>query len=111
MDVHQEVLIVVADGDRYAEAIEQWRRAGTVTQQLPPRLALLVVGSADPPPVPGSRWYLRDVPADVLLDLSPGERIFVAAWRDRKAPKTRPGDGLAWDSAGFEPPDPPRSGR
>jgi hypothetical protein len=109
MDPHQEVLVVVADGATFPEVVEQWRRSGTVTQLLPPRLALLIL-DGDPQPVPGTRWYLDDVPADVLLDLAPHERIFVAAWRDRRArqtPKDRPGDGLSWDTPGFQPPDPP----
>jgi hypothetical protein len=117
MDPHQEILVVVADGDRYQEAVERWRRVATVTQLLPPRLALLILEpGVDPPHVPGTRWYIDDVPADVLLDLTPTERIFVAAWRDRRSAKVRRGDGLTWDTRGFEPPDmpvqqpPPRDG-
>jgi hypothetical protein len=106
MDPHQEILVVVADGDRFAEAIAQWRRSATVTQLLAPRLALLIP-DGEPPGIPGTRWYRNDVPPDVLLDLTPTERIFVAAWRDRRAPKVRPGDGVTWDTPGFEPPDRP----
>jgi hypothetical protein len=115
MEPHQEILVVVADGVDFREAVEQWRRSGTVTQLLPPRLALLVPDTDPPPHVPGTRWYLDDVPADVLLDLAPHERIFVAAWRDRRArrgvAKDRPGDGVHWDTPGFQPPDaPPAAG-
>jgi hypothetical protein len=108
MESPREVLVVVADAGRFTEAVEQWRRTGTVTQLLAPRLALVVLQpGADPEPVPGTRWYLDDVPADRLLDLAPHERIFVAAWRDRRAAKVRAGDGAAWDTRGFEPPDAP----
>ena len=106
MEVRQEVLVVVADADRYPEAIDAWRRSAAVTQLLPPRLAL-VVPDRDPPEVSGTRWYTDAVPADVLLSLAPHERIFVAAWRDRRGMKTRVGDGLAWDADGFAAPDEP----
>ena len=109
MEARQEVLVVVADADGYQEAIDAWRRSATVTQLLPPRLAL-VVPAGDPPQVPGTRWYIDAVPADVLLSLAPYERIFIAAWRDRRAAKTRTGDGLAWDAEGFAAPDRPAPG-
>jgi hypothetical protein len=108
MEPPREVLVVVADADHFTEAVEQWRRTGTVTQLLAPRLALVELEpGADPAPVPGTRWYLDDIPADRLLDLAPHERIFVAAWRDRRAAKVRTGDGVAWDTPGFDPPDVP----
>lgn len=106
MEARQEVLVVVVDADRYQEAIDAWRRSAAVTQLLPPRLAL-VVPDDDPPYVPGTRWYTDVVPADVLLSLAPYERIFIAAWRDRRAIKSRPGDGLPWDAEGFAAPDEP----
>ena len=109
MEIRQEVLVVVADADRYQEAVEEWRRSAAVTQLLPPRLAL-VVPDRDPPPVPGTRWYTDAVPADVLLSLAPYERIFIAAWRDRRSIKKRTGDGLPWDAAGYDPPDRPSDG-
>lgn len=44
-----------------------------------------------------------------LEELDEGARLFVAAWRERPADKPdRPGEGLAWDHPGFEPPDRPR---
>lgn len=44
-----------------------------------------------------------------LPDLSPAERLFVAAWLSnaRGEPRARPGDGLKWDSLGRLPPDRP----
>ena len=109
MEAGHEVLVVVADADRYQEAIDAWRRFAAVTQLLPPRLAL-VVPDRDPPHVPGTRWYTDTVPADVLLSLAPYERIFIAAWRDRREVKNRAGDGLDWDAEGFDAPDQPGNG-
>ena len=86
MNTHQHILVIVADTALYDEEIEAWSRSATVTGQLPPRLAL-VVPNGVPPDVPGTRWYLRKIPADVLLSLEPSERIFVAGWQDHLAPQ------------------------
>ena len=99
-----EVLVVVKDPARYGEAIDAWRHAGTVTQELPPWVAVAEFGG-DAPEEPGTSWYTGAVPPDVLLDLDPRARIFIAAWLDRRAPKDRPGDGLSWDAPGHVPPD------
>jgi hypothetical protein len=46
--------------------------------------------------------------AGVLGELDIGTRLFVDGWRSRADDKPdRPGDGLSWDSPGFEPPDRP----
>jgi hypothetical protein len=47
---------------------------------------------------------------DALDELDEGARLYVRAWRERPAEKPdRPGEGLAWDHPGFEPPDRPPS--
>jgi hypothetical protein len=44
----------------------------------------------------------------VLDELNDGARLFMEAWRTRPLSKpNRPGEGLAWDAPGFEPPDRP----
>jgi hypothetical protein len=45
-------------------------------------------------------------PASIIAALDPAERLFVDAWVERRRPKPRSGDGAAWDTPGFEPPDP-----
>lgn len=46
----------------------------------------------------------------VLDELDDGARLYVSAWLESPALKaSRPGDGLAWDAPGFEPPDQGRS--
>jgi hypothetical protein len=44
------------------------------------------------------------VPADVLARLDDPERLFAAAWNERRRPKRRAGDGLPWDAPGFDAP-------
>jgi hypothetical protein len=81
-----EVLVVVKDPARYDEAVDVWRRAGTVLQELPPWVAVAEF-RGEAPDVPGTSWYTGAVPPDVLLDLDPRARIFIAAWRDRHTPR------------------------
>ncbi len=98
------MLVVVANPDDYREAIDAWRRSATVTQELKPWLALASTTGAAAPVVPGTHWFTGEVPMDVLLRLPPPARIFVAAWRERQAPKKRPGDGLPGDTPADDPP-------
>ncbi len=44
-----------------------------------------------------------------VTDLQAGERLFVKAWSRNRVPRevSRAGDGLPWDAAGFDRPDPP----
>ena len=102
-----EVLVVVQDPAGYRAALDAWRRAATVVQELPPSLAL-ARPHGEVPDVPGTKWYTGDVPQDVLLSLEPSARIFIAAWLDRQRPKERPGDGLDWDARGYVQPDRPQ---
>jgi hypothetical protein len=48
-----------------------------------------------------------DLPDTVLRTLDGPERQWAAAWNLRRIEKSRPGDGLNWDAAGFSPPDRP----
>ncbi len=108
MDDRTEFLVLVDDAGRYAATVEQWRRSATVTQLLPPRLALVVLPPGAAPEQVfgvGTRWFGGDVPEVVLRELSEAELLFVAAWRQRRRPKIRPGDGLPWDAPGYQPPD------
>ena len=77
-----------------------------LVQELPPWVAL-AEPRGEVPDVPGTRWYTGAVPPDVLLTLAPAARLFIAAWRDRQAPKERHGEGLSWDAPGHLPPDRP----
>lgn len=104
-DVPTELLVVV-DAGKAAGVLAELRAAGVVMQALEPRLALI---REDPSSLraaerlPGVRIF-REEP-DAAEPLTAGERLFVAAWASRSVPKHRPGDGLAWDSPGYDPPD------
>ena len=49
----------------------------------------------------------RSLPPELTAQLDPQEKLFAAAFAAREDGKKRVGDGLPWDAAGFEPPDPP----
>ena len=56
--------------------------------------------------LPGVAGVLLDPPAQPLPDLDPGAELFTAAWAARLTQvKARGlGDGLPWDTPGYQPP-------
>lgn len=87
---------------------------GRVTQRVSPRL--LVLGNlADKcaPELATIEGVLavatEALPPEVLDRLNDDERLWAAAWAQRRKPKDRPGDGLDWDAEGFEAPGPPET--
>jgi hypothetical protein len=94
-----EVLVVVEKPDGYRAAIDSWRRVASVIQELPPWVAVCHL-RGDAPELPGVRWYVGEVPADVLLSLEPAARIFIASWHDRLRPAERPGNPT-WSERGY----------
>jgi hypothetical protein len=48
-----------------------------------------------------------ELPPEYAQRLNSQESIFAEAFAVRETSKERLGDGLPWDSPGFEPPDPP----
>jgi hypothetical protein len=107
-------LLVLLDPRRGGEALSQLQSVVSVTQMLPPRLALV---RADPgathrvTDIEGVLGVYDDAPPENPPDLTPEERVFVSAWEARRQPKTRRGEGLSWDAPGFQPPDPPTDRR
>jgi hypothetical protein len=87
----------------------------TVVQSLPPRLAVVQsVDDAGPAlrAAPGVRAVgAPALPETVRSTLTDEELLFADAFVIAGAPKTRLGDGAAWDAPGFTPPDPPPVGR
>lgn len=79
-----------------------------VIQQLPPGLAIVAAPVSDLgtlPAHPGVHAvFAGAVPPADLERLDPTARAFAAAWNARQDPKSRPGDGLSWDTPGFDAP-------
>lgn len=100
--MEQEALVVMEDTTVARTGVDDLRRAGQVTQVLPPRLALVVPGPVDPAAAAGLSVHTDDRPD--LVDATEAERLFVEAWWSRRADKRRPGDGLPWDAPGFQAP-------
>jgi hypothetical protein len=106
-DEHAELLVI---GDPGVELGPQWEELGrtvVITQTLPPRLALVRTSGGGLPAVPGLSAVAPASDAELPPDLTAEERLFVEAWRQRRRPKERRGDGAAWDDPGFAPPDLP----
>jgi hypothetical protein len=100
-----EVLIELAPGTTTDAAVPPEVR---VLQQMPPSLAIV---SADETGIraleaaPGvSAVFAEEVPPEALERLDVVGRAFAAGWNERRRPKDRIGDGLAWDTPGFEAP-------
>jgi len=102
-----EALVVLDDGAAAGGRLAELRQHAVVLQWLPPRIAIVRVEAKVPSleAVPGTRWFLAGVPAEVSADFTPAERLFAEAWLSRRQAKTRPGEGLPWDAPGREAPD------
>ena len=96
----------------------EWPDRPRVVASAPPRVVVLRTepGSATDVVAHGRLVIVRNADgsneehggADVVAELDDGARLFVEAWRQSPAAKSaRPGEGLSWDSPGFEPPDRP----
>lgn len=109
-ELEREFLVVV-DPARSREVLARLGEAVAVSQIFTPRLALV---RDDPGAQERARSIVgvvhvrTDDPRDLIPDLTPSERLFIAAWVERARPKMRRGEGLNWDAPGFEPPDRPR---
>lgn len=103
-------LIVLDAGPTAAAAMERISERLHITQQLPPRLALVEGEAAD---LQRARTLVgvtavctQRIDDVVFKQLNEAERLFAEAWTLSLKPKgARRGDGLPWDAAGFQPPD------
>ncbi|MBI5110819.1 MAG: hypothetical protein HZA68_02475 [Rhodovulum sp.] len=114
--------LVVLSAATAADVLAALRSRFRVTSALPPRLAVVDVDDVEAESAlallratPGVETVLADPAAPspgggVPPGLTADELLFVDAWRQRPAlrSKARPGEGLPWDAEGFEPPDRPR---
>jgi hypothetical protein len=108
----QDVLVILKNEDMGAGR-SHVRETTQILQEGSPRV-LTVVRPRDLGTLrggPGIRAVIDgDVPGDLLSSLDEGEALFVRAWEQQPAmkEKARPGEGLSWGAAGYEPPDPPQ---
>jgi hypothetical protein len=103
-------ILLVADD--VGQVLDRLGLPAALVQHLPPRIGVVEV---DDDAVAGLRRAAGvlgigdpDLPDDVRAGLTETERLFADAWAAGREPKTRPGEGLAWDAPGFQPPDLPR---
>jgi hypothetical protein len=77
-------------------------------QLLPPGLAVVTGAERDLRALerlPGVlAVHTERVPDDVVARMDEPARTFAAAWNERRRPKRRRGDGLPWDTPGFDAP-------
>jgi|SRR5215208_256885 len=105
------------DEDRAAAVLPQLRTLVSVTHVVSPRVVLVTNGERDLTSVLSStpgvrRVYTEDVTAEELESdesfraLSRKEALVARAWllRQQQHEKHRPGEGIAWDAEGFDPP-------
>lgn len=97
--------LVILDNPAGRPALEA---AGKVLQSSGDRVAVIDASDADAiRALPGVRSVTEGAPdAATLADLDEGSRLFAEAWREQRkmATKQRPGEGLDWDTPGFEAP-------
>jgi hypothetical protein len=101
-----EVLVELQPGAVLEDAVPP---EAHILQRLPPRLAIVTAdeqGIRAMERTPAiSAVFAGDVPPEKLEQFDQATRTFAAGWNERRRPKQRPGEGLSWDSPGFEPPD------
>jgi hypothetical protein len=101
--------LIVLDEQSPQTAVAGLREVGEVLHVVPPRLVVVTAPDAEAlQAVPGVVAVLDSVPESLLRSLGPDEAIAARAFQRRKADREpRPGEGLAWDAPGYEPPDYP----
>lgn len=102
--------LVIMDEAQVDDVLLRVGQLVTVTQRLPPRLAVVQGEAARLETVrnlPGVvAVYEGPVPETALQGLADDERTFAEAWTlTRQAKPNRRGDRLPWDAEGFQPPD------
>lgn len=102
--------LLIFDALQTEQVLSRVAVVASVTQLLPPRLAI-VEGDPDRLAavhgIPGLiAMFEGPVPETMLQQLNPTERLFAEAWAESRRPKSdRVGEGLSWDAEGFEPPN------
>lgn len=104
-------VLLIAHEDRAATVLAEAGHVARIVQRLPPRLAIVDATPEALVALKGMQGMQAvcegSIPASLLEELKPMERVFADAWvASQRAKRDRPGEGLPWDAKGFEPPDP-----
>jgi hypothetical protein len=108
-----ELLVILDGGSPVAVGSEYFDRFRIVHAASPSVLVIELPGdtsAAEVAAVPGVVAVSDGaVVPELIAGLDEGEALFVRAWASRLGgpTPTRPGEGLDWDTGGFEPPDAP----
>lgn len=100
-----EVLVELQPGAAVEDAVPPQAQ---ILQRLPPRLAIVAADAEGIRALESSpavaAVFAEDVPSEALEQFDQVTRAFAAGWNERRQPKERPGEGLAWDTPGYEAP-------
>jgi hypothetical protein len=111
--VTREVLLLLSDMAAAQKMLDRAPEGYRIISVFPPRMAVVEIVEPELEKLrrdPGVRLVVEDAaPEEVFDELTEGEKFFLNGWLlKRTSPeKKRAGDGLAWDTSGFLPPDPP----
>jgi hypothetical protein len=111
MEKKDREVLVYLQGEHAEQALEVLRSHFSVTQLASRQLAVVRVVTGEETQVQSVEGvqgvFEQGVPENLYTQLNLSETLFVKAWilRQQEETKTRPGEGLDWDAAGFEPPD------
>ena len=100
-----EVLVEFEPGAAVEDAVPP---SAVVVQRFPPRLAIVAADQTGIETLRESAAvsavFPGEVPPEALEQFDLPARVFAAGWNERHRPKHRRGDGLPWDTPGFEAP-------
>jgi hypothetical protein len=104
-DLTSEVLVELQPGATIEDAVPA---EAAVLQRFPPRLAIVAADAAGIDALRASAFvnavFDGEVPPEALDRLDQMGRVFATGWNERSRPKRRRGEGLPWDTPGFDAP-------
>jgi hypothetical protein len=100
-----EVLVELRPGATLEDAVPP---EAAVVQRFPPRLAIVAADETGIDALRASASvsavFDGEVPPEALDRLDQMGRVFASGWNERQGPKRRRGEGLPWDTPGFDAP-------
>ena len=114
MTANELELLVLLEEEHAEATLESLKADFTVSQVASRRLLILRAGAGESEQVETVEGvqavFENQVPEKISTEMDLTEKLFVRAWimRQEYQRKVRPGEGLPWDSEGFEAPDLPQ---